>query len=50
MALEVKFGFDSLELIETIKDIKDIQQLENMKDIIKNTKTVAEFIQKITRV
>ncbi len=49
LALEVKFGFDSLELIETIKAIKDIQQLENIKDIIKNTNTVAEFIQKITR-
>ncbi len=49
LALEVKFGFDSLELIEKIKDIKDVQQLENIKDIIKNTNTVAEFIQKITR-
>ncbi len=48
-ALKLKFGFDSLELIEKIKAIKDIQQLENIKDIIKNTNTVAEFIQKITR-
>ncbi len=49
LALEVKFGFDSLELIEKIKGIRDIQQLENIKDIIKNTNTVAEFIQKITK-
>ncbi|MCI4625094.1 MAG: hypothetical protein L3V56_03940, partial [Candidatus Magnetoovum sp. WYHC-5] len=48
-ALKLKFGFDSLELIEKIKEIKDMQQLENIKEIIKNTNTVAEFIQKITK-
>ena len=48
LALEVKFGLDSLELIEKVKRIKDIQQLENIKDIIKHTNTVAEFIAKIT--
>ncbi|MCI4625707.1 MAG: hypothetical protein L3V56_07070 [Candidatus Magnetoovum sp. WYHC-5] len=48
-ALKLKFGFDSLELIEKIKEIKDIQRLENIKEIIKNTSTVAEFIQKITK-
>lgn len=41
--LEIKFGWDSMNIIEQLKQIKDIKELENIKEKIKQAVNIEEI-------